>query len=554
MRVDGLRLRGFTNHAHTEVEFPAEGVVVVTGRNGSGKSSLLEAVAWATWGKTVRGASPVPEGAKLCTVEVLGPLYIARERKGVKGRASLTWGDSAEPARTLYETATKAQEALDGVVGDFDRWRRTHVFTSVDAWGFADAPDAHRKVLLEQLLGLECFDTALQRCRVDLRGARLLHTEAASRAAAADARVATLEGLLLGVEHVAPLVDDAALRRLEARLQNVLNAAESCGREHAEALARCREVRAEGDRLAGEETASKRVKASLDALRGAPACPTCSQELPPELVPRLETRAQEERAALGARWDDIRARAADAEEQANVLRAELREFEDGVARLRWELREANASIQAREQGAQRVAAARAQHATAQEEAVKRRAEEREAAERLAVLEEAELALGLRGVRATVLDGALATLEELSNLWLARLGLVGLRVRLQVVEEKVSLAVDGAGGGQGYAAASAGERRRIALALMLALAELAQSTTSVPVGTLWFDEVFDVLDEDGVAAVWSLLTELSVGRCVVVITHSHQVLQHAPPSARRLHVEAGIARWDNGPSGAKGIAR
>jgi DNA repair exonuclease SbcCD ATPase subunit len=59
MRVDGLELDGYTNHKGTAVRFPSRGVMVVTGTNGSGKSSLLEAVGWAGSLRRRHAANPV---------------------------------------------------------------------------------------------------------------------------------------------------------------------------------------------------------------------------------------------------------------------------------------------------------------------------------------------------------------------------------------------------------------------------------------------------------------------------------------------------------------
>jgi predicted MPP superfamily phosphohydrolase len=68
------------------------------------------------------------------------------------------------------------------------------------------------------------------------------------------------------------------------------------------------------------------------------------------------------------------------------------------------------------------------------------------------------------------------------------------------------------------------------------------------GTLWFDEVFDVLDEDGVTAVCATLEELAAERCVVVITHNPVVIEQLP-NAAHLRMERGVARWITEPRGA-----
>src|SRR5260370_37994586 len=55
MQVLRLRLVNFRQHADTELEF-GPGITGIIGPNGSGKTSILEAIAWALYGvQAVRG-------------------------------------------------------------------------------------------------------------------------------------------------------------------------------------------------------------------------------------------------------------------------------------------------------------------------------------------------------------------------------------------------------------------------------------------------------------------------------------------------------------------
>jgi DNA repair exonuclease SbcCD ATPase subunit len=70
-----------------------------------------------------------------------------------------------------FESKTQAQNALDALIGPYDVWRRSSTFSSQDAAHFSLATDSERKRLLETILGLDIFDTALEECRIDLRKA-----------------------------------------------------------------------------------------------------------------------------------------------------------------------------------------------------------------------------------------------------------------------------------------------------------------------------------------------------------------------------------------------
>ena len=80
-------------------------------------------------------------------------------------------------------------------------------------------------------------------------------------------------------------------------------------------------------------------------------------------------------------------------------------------------------------------------------------------------------------------------------------------------------VVGIGDDKGYKALSGGQRRRIDVAILLGLAELARAASHTSRSTVFFDEVFDSLDEEGVSLVSSVIEEMGEERSVVVISHS-----------------------------------
>ena len=175
-----LVLENFALHKRSSVDLPARGLVLVQGENGHGKSSLVEAVSWAGWGKTIRGTPPWAVGQKakcLASFVTHDGLDVSRSRVG---HSTLTWSVPGHVA-PKYESPTHAQEALEKEIGGWEVWRRSHVFSSVDAQQFGLATDGDRKRLLETMLGLDVFDGALKEARALLKDARN-EEEAASRA------------------------------------------------------------------------------------------------------------------------------------------------------------------------------------------------------------------------------------------------------------------------------------------------------------------------------------------------------------------------------------
>jgi DNA repair exonuclease SbcCD ATPase subunit len=156
-------------------------------------------------------------------------------------------------------------------------------------------------------------------------------------------------------------------------------------------------------------------------------------------------------------------------------------------------------------------------------------------------------LSVGGVRSHLLIAALTGLESVANRWLEQIVGSGLSLRLAPYAEKadggvkdaIAIEIEGAGNGYGYKATSGGERRRIDVALLLAMMEVAGTLYGGDDGTLFFDEVFDALDEDGVEGVCSALESLSEERCVMVITHN-KVLESRLKrvASARFNVDAG----------------
>ena len=161
MHLQTIELRNLFSHKKSSVTLPEQGVVVVTGPNGAGKSSLAECVAVAGWGKTLRGSPPWAGSPSKALLRTAGGLRVERIKKG-KASPKLIFRDGSADDSAAYTTTTKAQAALEALIGPFDVWRRSHVFSSSDAAHFTLATDAERKRLLEAILGLDRFGPSPQ--------------------------------------------------------------------------------------------------------------------------------------------------------------------------------------------------------------------------------------------------------------------------------------------------------------------------------------------------------------------------------------------------------
>lgn len=528
MRVTEITLANVMRHNATKLAFPERGIVCVTGANGAGKSSIIEAVSVAVWGQTLR-KTPVwrrtGKGAITAILDV-GRDTVLLSRTRSKSKELLEFS-SLHGGQQTFDNKTKAQEALAAIVGSHARWRRTHAFSSQDASHFTLATDAERKRLLEDILGLERFDVA--------------HASAARDRRALEKVVASAEStctlLKERVRHTKQRLDDSleVMRSIPASLPTTVPDLEKVEKRIASLTEKIKGYDASIDLKSHEiyrmTEQVDRAQGQLEYSEKLDFCDECGSELDETHEARLKARAerverelrpqideavkmleklkQSRTQAMKERGDQIALKATtqSAVKAAKERASERREAEERVTFLREGLEDANDALD-----------------VAQAELDTQRKD-------LAALSAAERVLSLSGVRSYLLGQALAGIEEIANGWLARLVSSELSLSLKPYSEKasggikdsISMEIEGAGEGYGYAATSGGERRRIDIALLLALGEVAEAAAGISTGTMFFDEVFDALDDDGVSTATEVLQELAKDRCVVVISHNQSLV-------------------------------
>lgn len=531
MQVSRIHMQGFMSHTDTEVSLPERGLVLVTGANGSGKSSLVEAVATAAWGKTLRGSNPWSGkgSASIITDQV-------DARRTYNGRSKkLAWRKTDQlddPAD--FETTTKAQEALESLIGSYEVWRRTSVFSSQDASHFTMATDAERKRLLESLLGLGRFDTALAACRSDrkdadmgLRGAATLLEQLKAQRSSATQRLEDARKIL---EAVPPAADDAVARAKREELGRLLASA------RADITAAHNAARQLDREIARLEAQGQSVQRRLRAL-GDGDCDKCGQPIPQDLIDQLQGGVDEAAEQAAAAREAAAGEAAGNADELEELQEEVDDLQAKTSKLDEQIRTSAAVHRQRNIAEEAVGNAETALDGLDDRITNGDAKVVELATKLALLEAAEQVLGTKGVRAHVLGRALGGLEDAANAWLVRIAGAGMRVHLKPYAEKktggvsdaISLEIEGAGGGYGYKAASGGERRRIDVGLLLALTEVAQAAHGTQGSSLFADEVFDALDAEGIDRVATVLSELAQDRTVVVISHNPDLQRALNPA-------------------------
>src|SRR5258708_32476075 len=121
MRIKSIRLQNFRQHADTRIEFES-GLTGIVGANGTGKSTILEAIAWALYG------NPAARGKRDSVRWLLAPA-------GATVRVELDFALGGHTYRALrkgtraelyiYRSSSPVADCTSAVSEVLRRWLRT---------------------------------------------------------------------------------------------------------------------------------------------------------------------------------------------------------------------------------------------------------------------------------------------------------------------------------------------------------------------------------------------------------------------------------------------
>lgn len=180
MEISKLHLTNFLSYEQASLNLKDRGLVLIQGENrdsggsnGSGKSSLFDAILFCLFGKTSRYGSQNSKvsrnGAGGCVVccelnlSSGNTALVYRHRDHEKyGNKLLVYVDQKDLTRGSDAETQKVLEDLIGL--DYEVFQSVVLFAQ-GASGFASMTDAGQKYILESILGTERFTVALERAK-----------------------------------------------------------------------------------------------------------------------------------------------------------------------------------------------------------------------------------------------------------------------------------------------------------------------------------------------------------------------------------------------------
>lgn len=226
-KVEGRDIFGYRQFSQ---EFLRESLILIHGRNGSGKSSFLDALCWGLYGKLPReGVSQeevIRRGASQCSVTVTFDDGSSIMRTRGKETVLTLFGISHEEAAT---TQAK-QRVIDRLIGDYKTFTSS-CYMMAGHLSLADASmtPAKRSQLIRRLLGLEQLEEAR-------KAAALGAKEAAAAVARIESGLKADAEFLQGQQLLSPEELEEARRELDV-IRSTLDRADAASekiRKHAQ--------------------------------------------------------------------------------------------------------------------------------------------------------------------------------------------------------------------------------------------------------------------------------------------------------------------------------
>lgn len=173
-----IKAKNFLPFEELDFDFSNRGLVLIEGHNkdenlyksnGSGKTSLVDALSYGLYGKCVKASSPDKvvnlSAGKNCEVVVEWDQYrIVRYRKHTKHKNDLEFYINEEPVKAKSVQETQAR--IDKELGlSYDSFIKSVYFQQSTLASFANAKDSEQKAIIEDILNLTLLGDAQEWCK-----------------------------------------------------------------------------------------------------------------------------------------------------------------------------------------------------------------------------------------------------------------------------------------------------------------------------------------------------------------------------------------------------
>ena len=502
MRINKVEINNFYSIKNATLSFDKfKGIVLVNGKNkdtggsnGSGKSALIESVVWGLFGKTIRKSTEEAlinvYTKKACSVRltVNGNVVIERGKKPTYlrffvGEDELTQ-DNALQTQKLIEEYLKT---------NYKVFLASTVFGQQNNIEFISATPEDKRTIIKNFLNMESIFELRESVKYlksqysqTIKNQTAVISEHEKSIKSFDKKLTNLEGLRKGVEgkysEEALSLSLEEVIKLENENQNIDWEIAGCNKE----------IEALDDRL-------RHLQFRIENPKESEYCQTCGQPLDEPFHPaRVREEMEQCKGYIEEQEVDIRKK----QDEIKPLPITSSEYHQ-VIEYNALKKESETFEELREETKQKIQDA---HDIKQEYNTK-----------YEIMRFWEKAFSESGLVRYIIKNILSYFNGKTNFYLSHLSKGKFFIEFN---EELKETILHNGQHISYISLSGGEKRKIGLAVMLGLQQLLTLSHKSDNNLMFFDEVAENLDQDGLDGLYILLSELKKTKNLFVITHNN----------------------------------
>jgi len=529
-----------TGNTFTEIELGDKPTTLISGSNGSGKSTILDAIVYGLYGKPFRKVNKIQLINSINQKGLLVEIFFAAGgnnymiRRGMKPNVFEIYKDG----QMIDQDAAKRDYQLyleNNILGiNYKSFNQIVVLGSATYVPFMELPAQQRREIIEDLLDIQVFSTMGILAKEQINKTKNSINENEYKNEVTEANILLVQENNDAIRKIKETEVDKIRTKMNNHISEIESKQESISvidseiKEKYEEIADKKTVKEEFDKANSMrqdmEIARRNIDKELSFYHDNDNCPTCKQGIAHDFKEKVVDERSEKKSLIDEKLDEVNTSISNYQTRID----EISEVEDKIQTLNFQISEIRAEIKM-SKNALLAFKSELENAEREVEEVdttqlhklqtkleKLVKERKELLEEYDVLGVVSAILKDGGIKARIISQYIPVMNKLINKYLAAFDLF---VDFQLDENFNEVIRSRFRDNFSYASFSEGEKLRITLSIMLAWRSVAKLRNSVSTNLLILDETLDgALDSVGIESLIETLHSLNSDDNIFVISH------------------------------------